>query len=389
MATQNGKTLVGNNEDHYDPNTQIWFQPASEGNYGCVLFIAGNKVQGGMNDQGLVGDGFRTERMKVRKKKTIYQGNILRKVLEECATVEEVIKVFEEYTVPWIEYCQLMFVDKTGDSVIIEGDDIQKKRGNFQVATNFYLSQLKEGDVIPCERYNIVTEMLKNNDITIDTFRKILAAIHVEIEGAATVYSNIYDVNNGLVYVYHFHNFENVVIIDLEEELKKGQREIDLSSLFPKTFAADMFKKIASLKQPGLPILGLVICFFVFLSIPLFWLGRFIYLRILSQESKIKPPKTKLSERITKTWVNISSLAGICGIMLILVDFISTGAKIKLSPIVALTAAFLALGLLILSILAWKDRLWYIFDKILISSVSLAFFYLIYCMQRMDFFSFF
>ena len=51
------------------------------------------------------------------------------------------------------------------------------------------------------------------------------------------------DVNRGLIYLYHFHNYENVVVINLEEELKKGKHTIDIPSLFPDTDAAIRYMK--------------------------------------------------------------------------------------------------------------------------------------------------
>jgi len=41
-ASQNGKTLIGNNEDWKDYNTRMWFAPASEGIYGRVYFGFGD-----------------------------------------------------------------------------------------------------------------------------------------------------------------------------------------------------------------------------------------------------------------------------------------------------------------------------------------------------------
>jgi hypothetical protein len=47
----------------------------------------------------------------------------------------------------------------------------------------------------------------------------------------------------GLIYLYHFHNYENVVVINLEEELKKGKHTIEISSLFPDTYTAIRYIK--------------------------------------------------------------------------------------------------------------------------------------------------
>jgi hypothetical protein len=46
------------------------------------------------------------------------------------------------------------------------------------------------------------------------------------------VYSNIYDLKKGMIYVYNLRNFKEVVVLDLAEELKKGERRIELPPLF-------------------------------------------------------------------------------------------------------------------------------------------------------------
>ncbi len=43
--------------------------------------------------------------------------------------------------------------------------------------------------------------------------------------------------------LYHFHNFENEVVIDLAEELKKGAHAVELPSLFPETWAYTAFRR--------------------------------------------------------------------------------------------------------------------------------------------------
>lgn len=69
-------------------------------------------------------------------------------------------------------------------------------------------------------------------------------ATHGESDRGGTQYSNIYDVNRGVIYIYHFHDFENPVIINLAEELKKGKRIIDLPQLFPGNLSAERYTKL-------------------------------------------------------------------------------------------------------------------------------------------------
>jgi len=55
-AEGNGMLLVGNNEEHEDPNGEVRFEPASEGKYGKITFAFGPFAQGGMNERGLFFD---------------------------------------------------------------------------------------------------------------------------------------------------------------------------------------------------------------------------------------------------------------------------------------------------------------------------------------------
>lgn len=256
FASQGDKVLVGNNEDYINPITKIWFEPAEDKKYGRVYFGFDNLwPQGGMNDQGLFFDAFATQpkKIKISIDKPKYQGNLIEKVMAECATVEEVINIFDRYNLQFMEKFMLMFADKTGASAIIEGDVVIRKEGPYQVITNFYQSKIKDRNY-PCERYKIATEMLKKNSaISVKLFRQILAAVHAEGEYVNTLYSNIYDLQKGIVYLYHFHDFANEVVIDLDEELKKGKHIYDLPSLFPRTFHAESFLSVYK-KRNEMPV---------------------------------------------------------------------------------------------------------------------------------------
>ena len=200
--------------------------------------------QGGMNSQGLFFDGFATAANKVTKSldKPIFKGLLLDEAMSKCATVQEVVELFQQHNLASLEKAMLFFADRTGDAVIIEGDEFVRKNGPFQIVTNFYQSQVTSGPK-PCERYNIAHRMLSEaEEPSLDLCRQVLAATHAEGK-AVTLYSNIYDLTKGIVYLYHFHNFENVVVVDLEEELTKGAHEVDIASLFPRTFAAEQFRR--------------------------------------------------------------------------------------------------------------------------------------------------
>lgn len=249
LALGEDGVLFGNNEDFWNPATRMWFVPAAEGGYGAVYFGFDNLFpQGGMNEAGLAFDGFATRPKPVTEtaEKESFDGNLVLKVMTECATVAEVLKVYQRYDLSRMERFMLMFADATGDSVIIEGDEFIRKSGGFQVVTNFYQSEDPTGknaygEGKACSRFEAANRMLGGaKRVNISDAREILDEVHIDGE-SNTLYSNIYDLDDRLVYVYHFHDFENEVVIDLSEELKKGPHVVDLPSLFPRNSAREAF----------------------------------------------------------------------------------------------------------------------------------------------------
>ena len=226
-------TLAGNNEDWTDYKTKMWFVPSENGNFGRVYFGYSNFYpQGGMNEKGLFFDGFATAPHEVvnSEGKEIFNGNLSDYALATCSTVEEVIKLYKSYNLNQFKNFMLMFGDAHGKSVIIEGDDFIINEGEYQVCTNFCQSKTKTAD-IRCWRYLKADAMLKTNSgISVELCKSILQKVS---QVGLTQYSNIYDLKNKKVYLYHFRNFDNVVEIDLQKELKKGKKSYDIASLFP------------------------------------------------------------------------------------------------------------------------------------------------------------
>ena len=244
MASDSDTVLVGNNEDYNIPHTRMWFIPAKSGQYGRVYFGYDCwYIGGGMNDQGLFFDILLTETLEIKssKEKPIFKGHIFDKFMAECATVKEVLDLFDNYYLEQMSNFQLLVVDRTGDSVIIERDHIIRKTDSYQAVTNFLQSQVGENRQ-PCEwykggclRYQIAENMLRENrSVSVEYFREILEATHQNTLGVRTLYSNIYDLKNGLIYLYYLHNYDNEIIIDLKEELKKGSHYYEIPTLFGK-----------------------------------------------------------------------------------------------------------------------------------------------------------
>jgi len=234
LASDSLNVFAGNNEDYKDTSTIVKFLPASEGKFGRIMFgFESAFPQGGVNEKGLFFDGLAVGQLEIKHSTGLpdYDGFLAEKALEECSAIDEVIALFKEYNLAWLEYAQLMFGDRNGNSVIIEGDSMIIKTGNFQVATNFYQSQTSENSV-KCERFRTAVEILENeNTISRDLCRLILEKTHLEGK-YKTVYSTIYDLKRNLVYIYHLHDFDNEIAIDLNKDLGTDERTVRIGSLF-------------------------------------------------------------------------------------------------------------------------------------------------------------
>lgn len=236
--------LAGNNEDASMPLSKVWVVSGETGKYGRLyLGYAGDAtIQGGVNEKGLWFDSFSVEARPVAASpgERAFDGDLHDKVMAECATVEEVVALLRRYSRNFLADNMLMVGDRTGASAIIEGNAVLPRRGPYQIITNFRQSEHPDGSEV-CGRYKIAEAMLKADPhVTVDRMRKILAAVHQE-GPVATVYSYICDLRNGKLYLYHFHNFENVVVLDVKQELAKGPHSRSLPELFPATFAAGDF----------------------------------------------------------------------------------------------------------------------------------------------------
>jgi len=249
-ASDDENVLVGNNFDwSLDFNVYMNLFPAEEGKYGRIIFDIWWPWIGfdftlpiqGMNDQGLFVDTYMTPEYAVDHSGApffesddpdYYDLALWSYCLAKCSTVSEVLEIYTQYDQWWpndISNGQVFFVDKNGDSIIIEDyDTIIFKEGDFQVVTNFLQSQPELGGH-PCWRYDTAVTMLEDmTELTVDYFRSICDATHQ----SSSVFSNVYDLSQEIFYVNYNNNFEKTLEFDLNEELAKGERRIHIGSLF-------------------------------------------------------------------------------------------------------------------------------------------------------------
>lgn len=249
--------FFGNSEDQtyaqisetyitFIPRGQVWYD-GSTIEYGSVVVGYANGtnfswVQGGMNDQGLAFDStavpYTTPNLHNERPP------LLIPQIFNCMTTDEVIERINEHSIYYGEgNVQTFYVDRSGESIVYNiGEDgdfaVFQNNDSFQLATNYYVDDPSRGNPgsDPIERYNAaegkLNDIVTNDSLTIDSITSILEAVHFEGGNLNTVYSNIFDVTNGDIYLYFFHQFEEVVKLNLEEELAKGRHTYRIADLF-------------------------------------------------------------------------------------------------------------------------------------------------------------
>jgi hypothetical protein len=223
-VTRTGTTLVGNNEDDNHPATKVWFLAPEKGKYGRVFFGYSDCIpQGGMNEKGLFFDWVADNPSDDWQKdpgKLNYPGSISELILEEAATLEEALEIYDRYNETAFLKSRTLLVDKTGASAVVRWKDgrlqVERSPENFQA--------------IGYGRGTAVDRLKNPEPLSVEGVRSILVDCLQRGE-YRTLYSNVYDLAAGVVYVYLFDQDEPCARFDLREELKKGHHYYDLPSL--------------------------------------------------------------------------------------------------------------------------------------------------------------
>jgi hypothetical protein len=73
---------------------------------------------------------------------------------------------------------------------------------------------------------------MRDDEISVERFRNLME--DVDSDGtlwAHTVYSTIYDLQEKRIYLYYLRNYRDVILIALDDELRKGPHHYDLQSI--------------------------------------------------------------------------------------------------------------------------------------------------------------
>ena len=275
-TVQDDTVLFGNNEDYTNPNTYYWVTPSNDGLYSALFFGFDNFwPQGGINEMGLVFDINALPQTPLTPHPELheldnYEGYI---ILQNCATVEDAVDLLREYNFGEAMWGQIHIADADGNAVVVSaGPDgeltfTKNDVGNgIFISTNFNLANnpQNERDGL-CWRYDRAVEVFQgygNETLTVDSVKSVLDAVHVEGAYSNTLYSNVYDLVNRIVYVYYFHQYDEVIKLNVSSELTETEEPVLLRTLF----SEDTVKK-ASDEQSNYRFIDTVVNFVKIISI--------------------------------------------------------------------------------------------------------------------------
>ncbi len=225
-----GTTLVGRNFDYSKGNARVSFIPSNQNSYGVILFSFENfnMPYEGMNDKGL----FVAISAVPYSKTTINILKPIRKslefvkiILQKSQSIDEVIKEFDKYSIVFGEFLgnpliHFKIVDRFGKTVIVEfinNKMVILKNKKAKIMTNHYLSDssIKPNNKTSYQRFNDI----KNRSYTdVESLFKELNRVKQD----DTLWSNVYDLTNQIVYVKYLDR--DIVRFNLKDELYKSNR---------------------------------------------------------------------------------------------------------------------------------------------------------------------
>jgi len=242
--SHNGHTFIGCNEDSWSINANVRFEQGRDGGHGTLYFANYNghptramADQLGMNDAGLVFDILIVDYGPVKRRAglpAVETDDAIRHIMRNCATVEEVEAYLRTVnTGPTVG--QLFFADAAGGYLVLEPDTLFTGNDPWFALGNWRTSKCSDPGTIPIARLQAGRQVLMNGGGTswegAENVLSTMTACRKKM-GEGTLYSVLFDPAGKKAHLYFYHDFSERVTFDLKEELAKGDRTVDMASLF-------------------------------------------------------------------------------------------------------------------------------------------------------------
>lgn len=237
--TKNGRTFVGNNEDYWDANSRIWFEKGKSGEYGSMFVGFDNGVaQGGMNEKGLVFDGFSVQQRQIKKKagRRKFYPALFKDVMKKCQSISEVSALLGKYDLSHLNGGMLLYVEKSGKYLVIEADTMMMGNEGHYLLSNFCPSQTTNVSDLKIPYYQKGRRMMEQHiDTSMSYLIQLSDTMHQDWGKGfgGTLYTTIYDLNEGSVNLYFYHDYNVSVKFNLKDEPGKKDKILTISELFP------------------------------------------------------------------------------------------------------------------------------------------------------------
>ncbi len=243
-TTHNGRTFIGNNEDAWSINANVRFEQGRDGGYGALYFAHFNghptrtmADQLGMNEAGLVFDGLVVGPGRVKRRSgmpSVETNDAIIHIMRTCATVQEVEAYLRTVdTGPLVG--MLFFADANGGYLVVEPDTLFTGNDPWYALSNWRMSTCGDAGTIPIPRLQDGRQLLSGGiGASLAGAEEVLSTMTVfrEKMGEGTLFSVLFDPQEAQAYLYFYHNLSERVIFDLKEELAKGDRTVDMATLF-------------------------------------------------------------------------------------------------------------------------------------------------------------
>lgn len=243
-VSHESRTFIGCNEDSWSINANVRFEQGRDGGYGTIYFANYNghpsramADQLGMNEAGLVFDILIVDHGPVKRRAgipAVETSDAIRHIMRTCATVQEVEAYLRTVnTGPAVG--QLFICDAQGGYLVLEPDTLFTGNDPWFALGNWRTSKCSDPGTIPIARLQAGRQVLMSGGgTTWEGAENVLATMTAcrSKMGEGTLYSVLFDPAEKKAHLYFYHDMRERVTFDLKEELAKGDRRVDMASLF-------------------------------------------------------------------------------------------------------------------------------------------------------------
>ena len=260
--TVDSTTLVGCNHDAWLTTIKIWFENAKQPNEYGAGFTGAREVHGktapqsGMNEAGLAFSRLvsyypKRENPFPSRKKIGNEVDYLTTILHRCATIEEVKTHIEQYDHSVFLDDIFIYIDSTGDYLIVEPYQLIRGNDPHYVLANFCPSITSNEQARKLTRYRNGEDFLTANPAkaSLDYCRALSDTMHVcrNRKGDGTLLTSIWNTREKVVNLFFYHSYDSTVQFSLTAELAKGDHLLSVPDLFPPN---SEFEELISYKTP-------------------------------------------------------------------------------------------------------------------------------------------